>query len=329
MDAWDDDFREPTEDERVARRIIAVAIALINASAPLSTTELRREFYVGLSDAAFRKAFRRDRLRLAACGVVVLEGGRRDDEQTWLIDEDRSFARENTLTPEDALALDCLLLPLAADPAFPFAQDLRLALAKIDRSFDGRSTAALPPSARTRNRELARIEDCLVRRHAARVSYVRADGSKVERTLLPYGLFSLRDRTYVVAATKGSDQEPHTYLIDRMSTVREEAKTSYVIPPDFDVRDFVLLPFQVGSQCYTATFAVPEHRLADVRARVGERGQWQVDGGVSTLRISVSDERAASIWAIAEGVRPIEPETLVLTWRQRLERAGGGAGDER
>ena len=326
-DAWEDHYREPTEDERSARRALALAIALINTDIPLTTTEVRRDLYPSISDEAFRKSFSRDRTRLAACGLVVQRLGKRDGEAVWGIDEERSFVRENHLTPEDSLTLDCLLFPLAADPTFPFARDLRLALIKVDRSFDGSSSVTMPREARKRNNNLSRIEDCMMRRHAAQISYERADKTKVERTILPYGLFPLYNRTYLVAAQlregHSIPDEPHTYLVDRVQSFRELPRISYEVPADFDVRDYVLFPFQIGPTRYEAHMHVPPARRKDIQSRLMDRVSWAWDGDDLQLGVAVSDEEVAVAWCIAEGLVPLSPESLVNAWHTRLESTLG------
>ena len=305
MNAWDTDFREPTEDERTARRVFSLAVAFVNARRPLSTSQIRREFYPSdLSDASFRKSFQRDRNHLAMAGIVLKSARASRDEATWAIDASRSFVKENVITTEDALTLDVLLLPLASDPSFPYARDLRLALTKIDRAFDGSSHAAIPPEARKRNNNLTRLEDCMVSRHAAKVTYHRADGSDVERILEPYGFFFFRDNTYMVAASLDSpDVPPHTYRVDRVLSVYEQRRISYDIPPDFDIRDFVLLPFQLGEVLYTARLRFK-------------------DGSIHSER--VCDEGLAASWCIAEEVVPLDPQSLVDVWRARLQAVAGG-----
>lgn len=325
MDVWDDDFREPTEDERTARRVVALAIALTNARRPVTTSHIRIDFYPELGDEAFRKAYQRDRARLGATGLSVVRHDLPTGEAAWQIDKDASFVGGSDLTPEDALYLDCLLLPLAADPTLPFAHDLRLALTKIDRSFSGDSVAPIPPEARVRNRQLERLETCLSHRHAARVSYERSDGSRTDRTIVPLGLFHLRSTTYLVASrlldqTDGKHlQEPHVYNLDRFHSVREIANKTYPMPPDFSVRDYIRLPFQLGPTIYEAEFCVPAGRLTDVRKSVANRGIWRDENGTMFVRLAVADEEAAGAWAIAEGLRPTMPESLVSEWNRRLQ----------
>lgn len=307
MDAWDDDFKEPTEDERTARRVLAIAIAFTNARRALSMPELHREFYPDMSDATFRRVFLRDRERLAMAGMLLQSGPTMDGYASWRIDEEASFINENPLSQEDALLLDFMLLPLASDPSFPYSRDLRHALTKIDRSFDGSSRAAIPPEARKRNNNISRLEDCLTAHHPASVSYTKADGTDTQRILAPYGFFFLNGSTYMVAARLDDDasitEPPHTYNLDRVSTVKVLVRKTYERPLDFDIRDYIKLPFQMGPSHYLATFRMPN-------------GQ--------TFTTPVNDTGVAASWAIAKGARPMEPTTLVREWRDTLQRMAEG-----
>lgn len=311
MDTWDDDFSEPTEDERTARRVLAVAIAFVNAHRPLAMPEIQREYYPNMADATFRKTFLRDRERLAVAGLVLKNGPTVDDRVTWTVDEDSSFVIDNPLSQEDALVLDFMLLPLAGDPSFPYSRDLRHALNKIDRSFDGSSRAHIPPEARKRNNNISRLEDCLTSGHAARVTYLKADGAKIQRILAPYGFFYLHESTYMVAARMDDevppDESPHTYNLDRVVSVKELSKKGYVCPLDFDVRDYIKLPFQMGPALYTASFELSDGR------RVFE---------------PVNDQDDAVSWALAKGARPLEPQPLVDAWVEALRITAKGTSYE-
>lgn len=308
MDAWDEEFREPTEDERTARRVLALAIALINARKPIATNDIRRELYADLREDSFRRAFLRDRNHLAKAGLEIRRGPDLADSYTWEVNPEVSFAKEGVLTKEDALELDVLLLPLASDPSYPYARDLRLALAKIDRSFDGSSSVIIPPSARRRNNNITRLEECMTTHHGARMVYERADGTRTDRMVAPLGFFYLNGRTYMVAShmVDGELAEPHTYNLDRVVSVRENPKASFMRPLDFDVRDYVLLPFQIGEVLYEATF----------RSNCG-----------STRTETVCDESMAASWAIAEGVVPTYPPSLVEEWTRQLKAAGDAHHD--
>lgn len=320
MDLWGDDYREPSEDDRSARRVLSVAIAFINATRPLSNTEIKRDLYNELSDAAFRKAFVRDRERLAAAGLVLRKGPRVDNEVTWETDEESSFARESLITRQDALTLDLLLLPLASDPSFPYARDLRMALSKIDRSFDGSSTVSIPAAARQRDARLTSVEECLARRQVIRMTYQRADGSVTDREVAPYGLFSLNSNNYLVAARieEGELLEPHTYNLSRVHEMQVVKRKTYEVPDDFDVRDFIRLPFQIGPATTTAVFVIPSDVLREVRPRVAGHGTWTRHGDDARFVADCSDISAAASWAVSEGAIPVAPGALVEAWRELL-----------
>lgn len=320
MDLWGDDYKEPSEDDKSARRVLSVAIAFINATRPLSTTEVRRDLYSDLGDDAFRKAFARDRERLASAGLVLRNGPRVDNEVTWETDEESSFARESLLTRQDALMLDLLLLPLASDPSFPYARDLRMALAKIDRSFDGSSQISIPKSARQRDSRLTNAEECLARRQVIRMTYERADGTFTDRDVAPYGIFSLNGNNYLVAARlEGrTPQEPHTYNLSRVHKMQVVKRATYEVPDDFDVRDFIRLPFQIGPTVTTAEFVIPADVLREVRPRMAGHGTWTRHGDDARFVTDCADMSVAASWAVAEGAIPVRPRALVEEWHSVL-----------
>ena len=326
MDAWDDEFREPTEDERSARRAVALTVALFNARNSMTTKRIRSEFYPQMGDEAFRKAYQRDRKRLASAGISIVRDDLPTGEAAWSIDGASTYADDEAITAEDALLLSCLLSPLASDPSFPYAHDLRLALAKLDRTFVGNAAPYILPQSRARSRQLGTVEACLAHHHASRISYTRADGSQTQRDIVPWGLFPLRDTTYLVAPRIVDDelQKPHVYNLDRMKSVRELTKHTYRVPDDFDVLDYVRLPFQLGDYLYEATFLVPPHRLSDVRKSVADHGTWSDESEGALVRTYVADEQAASTWAVAEGVTPLSPSSLVSAWHETLSIAAEG-----
>lgn len=323
MDSWEDDFREPSEGERAARRVLSVAIAFVNADHPLSTTEIRRDLYPDLGDVAFRKSFARDRERLAEAGLVLRRAGKRGDELTWETDEESSFARENLLTQDDALTLDFLLLPLASDPNFPYSRDLRMALSKIDRSFDGSSTVAIPTEVRRRNKLLSLVEECLAGRWMVRITYERADGTTTTRVVAPYGLFVLNESNYMVGARydDGELANPHTYNLGRLKRASALKRLTYAIPDDFDVRDFVRLPFQIGPTLCVATFRIPPENVHELRCKAVGHGTWTQLGNNATFEAAVASIECAAAWAIAEGAVPVQPKELVDAWKERLRGA--------
>lgn len=131
-------------DDELARRLLSLVLAFSNASAPLSSAYVQKEYYPTLTAESFRRQFHRDRERLLTCGLLLHEA-----KKGWWVADETSFATEVSLEPGELLALDLTLSQLANDPTFPYSDDLRYALAKIDSDYSKVSAARfllLPPS---------------------------------------------------------------------------------------------------------------------------------------------------------------------------------------
>lgn len=317
-----------THDDERARRICSLALEFMNARAPLPTSTIARAHYPGLRDDAFRKAFSRDRAMLAACGISLTEKRGADGEALWEADAESSFAQGAELAPADAAALELACRPLAEDPTFPLARELRLALAKVSRAF-AETLAVAAADGRPAPRGLAALRSCLTARHAARVSYVDAAGRTSERLIAPYAFFGLRGELYLVAALLDEDGREvpghvRTYRVDRFERVSEEPGLSFEVPADFSVEDWRRLPFQMGPAAFDGVFLVDAAHEMDVRRAAGAQGSFEPRGEGLVWTVPVSDVDAAASWAVAMGLRPLAPEPLVSAWRRVLEGAMRG-----
>lgn len=315
-----------TKDDDRARRICSLALAFMNAHAPVPSSEVARRFFPELSADSFRRAFARDRVLLAACGVRVCEGPR-GTESSWVADAGRSFAGEVELGPADAAILEIACQPLLEDPEFPLAGDLRFALAKLTRTF-----AYSTPLPSGEPREEARVEtsikDALVRGRGLAVTYTDAAGRTSERRLAPYGIFGLRGATYLVAARlDGScdDETPRTYRTDRISSCEVLEDVAVTAPEDFSVADWKRLPFQLGPIIGRASFRVPREREGDLRRASGGRGTLQERGGGLVWDVDFSDALAAASWAVSQGMEPLSPEPVVSAAKKLLKGAAHDA----
>ncbi len=315
---------EITKDDERARRICSLALAFMNASAPIPSSSIARDFYPDLSTESFRRAFSRDRAALAACGVVVAERPRAGEESCWQADEAASFASGAELDAREAAALEVACRPLLRDGGFAFAGELRFALAKITRAFaEGTAVTGITGALPREGRVLATLRSCLVGRRAARVTYTDAEGRRTERLIAPYGFFDLRGVLYLVAGTLDEDGREvtdgiRTYRVERFGDARQVASLPFEPPDDFSVADWRRLPFQMGDAWVMATFEVPPEREGDVRRAAGTQGSFERQGERVVWRVGVSDVRDAASWAVSQGVRPLGPEELVGAWREVL-----------
>ena len=316
-----------TKDDDRARRICSLAIAFMNASAPLPSSEVARRFYPELSADSFRRAFSRDRALLAACGIRVCEGPR-GSEASWVADRGASFAGDVELEQSDAAVLEIACQPLLEDPEFPLSGDLRFALAKLTRTF-----AYSAPAASNGTREETRVEtavrDAVTRKRALAVTYTDAAGRSSERRLAPYGLFGLRGATYLVAARLNSpgdvSGDPRTYRLDRMSVAEVLEGVAIDVPENFSAAAWRRLPFQMGRDPQTATFEIPPARRDDMRRAAGGRGMFFDEDGSLFWEVEVSDVSSAASWAVAQGIVPVGPPELVRARRDLLRGAAGNA----
>lgn len=316
-----------TRDDERARRICSLALEFMNASAPVPSSSIARDFYPDLSADSFRRAFSRDREALAACGVVVEERVRPGEESCWQVNEERSFASGAELDAAEAATLEVACRPLLGDEGFAFAGELRFVLAKLSRAFAESTIVAAPGEELPQEgRVLATLRGCLLARHAASVAYTDARARRSERTIAPYGFFELRGTLYLVAGLldERGEAEPggiRTYRLGRFEAARELPALSYELPDDFSVTDWRRLPFQMGDERLAVTFEVPREREQDLRRAAGAQGAFEEQGGRLVWRVGASDVNDAASWAVSQGIRPLAPDELVAAWREVLRGA--------
>ena len=307
-----------TSDDEQARRLCALAIAFSNAVSPIPSSEIHEIYYQELNDDSFRRKFSRDREKLVECGLIIRPVGNDGDQTTWQADAS-SFADSSSISADDALMLDILCSPLVDDPSFAHRDELRLALAKVDHAFGELTAARLSPAQREGTSALPIMLSCMAQGTFAQITYVDARGEQSERTVAPYGHFSLRGNVYLVCAQQADGAEPvmRTLRADRIQKAHATAKR-FSLPEDFSVDDFVLLPFQIGPTTCTARLHPSGNADSDLLADLDRRAE--VDGeGVRT--VSVSDANACARWCVAAGIVPVAPAELVEAWQKVLVEA--------
>ncbi|MGI6230932.1 MAG: helix-turn-helix transcriptional regulator [Tractidigestivibacter sp.] len=324
----DDGFSELTDDDEKSRRVASIALAFMNAST-LSDDEIWHTYYEELDKRdSYRVAFKRDRATLAACGIVLERAHLADGSNAWHVNEKLSFANTSELSDQDALVIDIACLPLVDDPNFPYGDELRLALAKIDDVFDNEAIESLKPSVRTPDKVLNIVRGCLDAGTAVQIQYTDASGEASKRVVAPYGIFGLRDKKYLVAPRideRGdiASGSMRRYRLDRISSAKQLPKITFELPDDFDVQDWISLPFQIGQTICKGSFLVPQSRQKELERdldRLGkEAGELEHDHDRVIWHVNVSNIDAAASWAISEQLRPLDPPNLVESYRTLLK----------
>lgn len=311
------------EDDLKAARLASLAAFFMTSPGPHATGALLDACYAEVPnrDSAL-KALRRDLPDLAKIGIVVREGPRKGKQKTWVVDDEASFAHGAELNARDAIALSIACQPVLAVPGFPLADELKFALAKIDRAFGSTSVplrgehgAATPEAAAIKRA----VDECL----PLDVVYTDARGNESERKVEPYGTFSLRGRGYLVGrVSRGRGEgEVRTLRLDRIRSMRIDEGRHFEAPEGFSIEDWKSLPFQIGPSTCDALLFVPENESDALEAaRLGKGLLEPCDGG-RLWRVEASDVEACARWAAAHGLKPRAPEALVAAWRSILEEA--------
>ena len=235
-------------------RLLNLALYLADAREPVTAERVRADVsgYAPAAeqdDAAFLRMFERDKDQLRAAGFLI-EG---DERGRYLLDRARTFAAPLALTPEETAAVRTAGSAMLGDPSFPYAEDLRLALAKIATGVD---TDAVPAAARLADEDPARqgslvaaLSAAASRGKRATFAYTNSYGASAPHELEPYGLFLHDGRWYAVGRDTSRD-EVRTYAVARLRELAVDrarpATRDFERPDDFDVRRYVMLPFQYG-----------------------------------------------------------------------------------
>ena len=313
-------------------RLMNLALYLAAASEPVSAERIRVDvngYSADQDDAAFLRMFERDKEDLRAAGFAIVSDDA--DSRFYRLDPSATFARSVDLTAEEAASVRVAGTALLGDASFPFADDLRLALAKIaSAAGDAEVSAAArlaDEHAEAQGRSVAELSSAATRRKRAAFQYTNSRGQSAPHDIEPYGLFLHDGRWYAVGRDVALD-EVRTYTVSRMSTLRvNEAKPKspdFERPADFDVRAFVRLPFQYGlpTDEFEAVVRFAPASAWRAASLAGGHGSLTPDGDAIVWRIR-SRSRAGLLRFVVEngpGLAIVEPPALAEDLREGLAK---------
>jgi len=275
-------------------RLVNLAFYLAEGREPVSAERIRVDVagYPADQDAeAFLRMFERDKDALREAGLAIVS----DDGMTYRLDRSATFAAGVELSVAEAAAVRAAGGALLGDPSFPFASDLRLALAKIASAID---TGHVASAARLADEDpkrqgvaVAAIADAAERRKAVTFAYTNSRGVGAPHTIEPYGLFLHDGRWYAVGRDVAKD-EVRTYTVARMSDIQvDQARprsADFERPADFDVASFTRFSFQYG----------PPAEQFEAEIRFDASSAWraeQLAGGHGTIE---RDDHGGAVWRI-------------------------------
>lgn len=321
--AKSDSHLNMTSDDQRAARVLTLAVKFFGATLPIPASTINADLYPDLDSASFSRQFLRDRELLASFGIVIREVESFDNDTRWQVDESSSYVQGEGLGTKDACMLYVLCHDMAFDQAFPYRDELRMALAKISRMYRGSFIPHTDTTTPAQHKLLAVLVSCMSNRHGVAVSYTDAQGTTSNRTLALLGSFGLRGNTYFVASRVKNDgtlvpDSVRTYRLDRFQKARELPTCSYQVPLDFAVSDYERLPFQMGDTIGTARFAIPSVLGKQLARALATHGQTHDEPGESVWEVAYSDVTAAAAWAVGSGISPIAPDELCAAWQTVL-----------
>ena len=176
MSAQEESFIDVNKIDRYASRVFTLAVKFFGTSTAVPSSSIRAELYSDLDDRSFSRQFLRDRNMLASLGIVINEVPTADNDTLWIVDEHTSYVQGEGISMQDARILYVLCHDMVYDQAFPYRDELRVALIKIAQIYQ---TAAIPSSNRadTADRKiLAALVAAMDSHEALEVRYVDAQG---------------------------------------------------------------------------------------------------------------------------------------------------------
>lgn len=309
-----------------SERIVNLALYLASALHPVSAREIAAQvagYSDDQSDAAFGRMFERDKDDLRRAGFVI-EVDRSDETERYRFNADATFSGTVELGPVEAVELRAASAAMLADPSFPYTDDLRLALAKVTAASGGpigsasaiRTSLSADEDPAEQGAAVAELTAALAARKRASFSYTGAAGRASRRQVEPWGLFARDGRWYLVAMDPAADGVRVFAIarIEELEVERSRPKTPDFDPPeDFDVRAWMLMPFQYGSRTLEATLKFTGAAARRASALTSGQGALtkKADGAL-IWRVPVADENLLARWIAMNGpgIEVVAPPSL-------------------
>jgi len=318
-----------------AERLINLAMFLASARGFVTAEQVRSEvdgYAADQDESAFIRMFERDKDELRAAGLEIVS----DAEGRYRLDAEGTFAASIRLSAAENASLRVVAAAFASDPAFPFAEDLRLALAKLatdaDSSEPGAVVRLAEEGGQGQGERVTELDTAVSACKRVQFDYVNALGDHKHHVVDPYGQF-VRDGTWYLVARDTELDEPRVYTVGRISgltvnSVRPKS-ADFSLPAGFDVAQFIGLPFQYGGDDavavvrFDASCAWKAPAFASVSGSLSSKAN-----GTALWTVRVRDLRALRSWVIENGpgIRILEPRTTAGTLEQELREVAGAHG---
>ena len=316
-------------------RLLNLLTLLLNTRRPVSLRAMREheEFsaYQTKDPKSGERAFERDKAALLELGVPlrwVPPEQIEDDEEGvggYLIDRERYFLPELTLSPTELALLSIAGAAAAAIEAFPGRAAVIRALAKL--GFDVDEAGVAPTLAHAPIREgrdpgkvaahLEVLHDAVARRETVSMSYRAAQGSPSKRDVDPYGLYYRQGVWYLVGFCHLRQAE-RTFHLGRIQEVRllhpDRHSPTFEVPASFNLKAHVQQrPWEYPSEpAFTVTIRLAERLVPAIPELFGQRALLERThrGPIVRLRVTHRAALVAAVLPFGKAAEVLEPAAL-------------------
>jgi proteasome accessory factor B len=317
---------------RRIERLINLIAALLETSRPLTADEIRDRIagYDQPSMEAFRRAFERDKEALRAMGIPLetrATGAFGDEPDGYIIPKEKYYLPDLDLEPDELAALR-----IAAGAVLGGGQHAQTLLLKlsVDAPSDVWSSSRIVWGADLAAEQplLGPLYQAIGDKLVIEFAYERADGTKSERVIEPYGLVHRRGNWYVVGNDRTRDAI-RAFKVSRMGGNIRMQRETFEVPSDFSAEDHVSVEaWELGDRPISVTVRFsPDFRWwaeHNLRADMTEGPDGTLD-----VFLQAGNLDALASWVIGFGgeAQIIEPaearETLLHRLDAALESASG------
>lgn len=315
-----------------AERLVNLALLLASSPRHVTAEQCRSAglgYPEGQDEAAFLRMFERDKDALRAAGLVIDVARDQDtDVEAYRLNANATYARPLDLEPDEVSALQAVAAALTEDPAFPFRDDLALALGKLGASSHDRplATTELADVAPERGPIVRALAEAVRMRKAVTFDYTNSTGAKRRRSVDPYGLF-FREGQWYLTGLDTTVGDVRTYAIDRIEGLDvnplRPRTPDFERPGSFDVGEQERLPFQYGEAAVAARVRFePDSAWRAERLSRGHGTVELLADGSAVWTVEAANLRRLAEWIVdqGQGLHAVEPPELLETLAQGLRR---------
>jgi predicted DNA-binding transcriptional regulator YafY len=316
-------------------RLLDLALVLLRAREPVTFAALREDFsdYRGDNPESARRKFERDKAALLELGLSVryVDDELDENEPGYVIDAEASFLPETSLSEQERALLVAAARGAIDSGTAPYADSLRLALAKIgaEGSSSDRLVIRGAPATREELDLLERLTTAIADRKRVVLRYTKPDGTSSERVVAGYGVFR-HERAWYLVGLDHSRSERRTFRLSRIESVSVDPKggkgTHYEVPEDFDLDAAARidpLAFELHPPVICKVRVEPEVAFLVERrwGKADDRGEIVFE----TTNVDRVVEEVLSLGARAELLEPPEARVAIASELRSIIEAHEGA----